>query len=216
MTKKLKHPEKISKTLIIVGPMPFPWSALKDSLDHPEVQLIFIDGGLVHLKKFKSKLPHLVKTMITAGDGDSSKKSMILNKTSQNFSDLAFLLSKLTGKSRPTRCLFVGFLGGRIDHQLFNLGEIALYLKKFSNLNAPYIQMDKKIVFIAAGIYQASILGIFSLASFEDNQIKITGNCEYQAKTWLKLPPVSSRGVSNVGYGQIRIESMKPLAIIKI
>lgn len=216
MTKKLKHPEKISKTLIIVGPMPFPWSALKDSLNHPEVQLIFIDGGLVHADKFMSKLPHLMKTMITAGDGDSSKKSMTLSKSSQNFSDLAFLLSKLTGKSRPARCLLVGFLGGRIDHQLFNFGEIALYLKKFTKLDAPHIQMDKNIVFIAAGIYQASIKGIFSLASFEDNQIKITGSCQYQAKTWLKLPPASSRGVSNVGYGEIRIESKRPLAIIKI
>lgn len=215
MAKKQKHPEKNAEILIIVGPMPFPMSALKTYINESDVQLIFIDGGLVHAEKFKKKAPHLFKRAISAGDGDSSKKVMTIKKTSQNSSDLAFFLSKLTGKSTPARCLFVGFLGGRIDHQLFNLGEIALYLKQFSKFNAPLIQLDNKIIFVGAGTHHAHIHGIFSLAAFETNKIKISGECDYKVTTWLEIPPLSSRGVSNIGYGEIKIETKKPLAIIR-
>lgn len=215
MTKKQKHPEKNAATLIIVGPMAFPMSALKSYITEPDVRLIFIDGGLIHADKFKKKTPHLYKKSTSIGDGDSSKMKMTIKKKSQNTSDLAFLLSKLTGKSTPTRCLLVGFLGGRIDHELFNLGELALYLKQFSKSNAPLIQLDNKIIFVGAGIHQAHIHGIFSLAAFETNMIKLTGECEYKASSWLEMPPLSSRGVSNIGYGEIFIETKKPLAIIK-
>lgn len=215
MTKKQKPIEKSAETLIIVGPMKFPWRSLKTFLKSSEVILIFIDGGLTHLNKFKEKTPHLLKRAISMGDGDSSKKAMTIKKTNQNLSDLAFLLSKLSGKSRPSECLFVGFLGGRIDHQLFNLGELARYLKQFSKDNAPLIQLDDKIVFVGAGVHFANIHGTFSLAAFEANKIKMTGDCEYKASSWLSLPPLSSRGVSNIGFGGIKIETKKPLAIIR-
>ncbi len=215
MTKKQKHPEKSAGTLIIVGPMPFPVSALKSYITEADVGLIFIDGGLVHAKKFQKKAPHLYKSSTSIGDGDSSKKKMTIKKKSQKSSDLAFLLSKLTGKLAPTRCLFVGFLGGRIDHELCNLGEIALYLKQFQEFNAPLIQLDNKIIFLGKGTHHAHIHGTFSLASFETNKIKLTGECEYKATSWLEMPPLSSRGVSNIGYGEILIETKRPLAIIR-
>ncbi|MBC7429071.1 MAG: hypothetical protein H7336_10695 [Bacteriovorax sp.] len=215
MTKKQKHPEKNLQTLIIVGPMKFPWKVLKNFLSVPDVRLIFIDGGSVHAEKFRKKTPHLLKQAVFAGDGDSSKRAMTLKKTSQNSSDLAFVLSKLKGNSAPEICLMAGFLGGRIDHQLFNLGEIALYLKDFAKHNAPLIQVDDKIVFVGAGTHTAFFQGRFSLASFESNQIKITGDCDYKSKNWLSIPPLSSRGVSNLGFGEIKIETKKPLAIIR-
>ena len=149
MTKKQKHPEKVTTDLIIVGPMPFPWKSLKTYLNNPDSKLIFIDGGIKHWEKFKKKAPQLLKTSMTVGDGDSSQKVMTLKKVSQNTSDLGFLLSKLGKKSEHARFMLVGFLGGRLDHQLFNLGEITLFLKKFNQANSPSICMDDKIQFLS-------------------------------------------------------------------
>ncbi|MBC7713136.1 MAG: hypothetical protein H7177_07340 [Rhizobacter sp.] len=215
MTKKQKHPEKMPVILIIIGPMKFPWKVLKKFLSVPDVRLIFIDGGTVHADKFKIRTPYLMKNAMVIGDGDSSKMPMTIKKSSQNISDLAFALSKLKGKMAPEIALFAGFLGGRIDHQIFNMGEIALYLKNFPRNSAPLIQLDDKIVFVGTGTHKANFHGVFSLASFEPNQIKLSGECEYQSKNWLSLPPLSSRGVSNVGFGEITIETKKPLAIIR-
>jgi thiamine pyrophosphokinase len=114
------------------------------------------------------------------GDGDSSEIPMTVKKYNQNNSDLAFVLSRYKGRKAPEVALLVGFLGGRIDHQLFNLGEIALYLKQFTKNNAPVIQLDDKIVFVGTGTHSADFKGIFSLASFEANQIKVLGKCKYK------------------------------------
>lgn len=214
-TKKQKHSEMKAGSLIIVGPMPFPRSALKDFILEADTQLIFIDGGDAHSAKFKIAAPKLYKKSIRAGDGDSSKKKMNLKKTSQNISDLAFVLSTLKKNQNLKRCLLVGFMGGRLDHQLFNLGEIAHFLKQYSKLSAPLIQMDNKIFFVGTGIHHALIKGRFSIASFETGKVKISGECEYVSKKWLTLPALSSRGVRNVGFGNITIETQKPLAIIK-
>lgn len=211
MTKKQKHHE----TLIIVGPMKFPWKAVIPFLKAKDAGLIFVDGGLVHEKNFKKKAPHLLADSFSAGDGDSSRKKMTMKKTSQDLSDLAWLLSHLTGMMKPKRCLLVGFSGGRMDHMLFNLGEVAQYLARFKKHCAPLIQLDDKIIFTGAGSHTATIHGIFSLASFEKNKIKIKGQCEYQSKNWLTMAPLSSRGVSNVGYGEFTVETQKPLAIIR-
>jgi thiamine pyrophosphokinase len=215
MTKKQKHPEFIYEKVILVGPRPFPWKILKNYLLGPHISLIFIDGGAVHLKKFKEKAPHLLKNCLFMGDGDSSKVIMNIKKTSQNSSDLAFVLSKLSGKLRPRTCLFAGFLGGRIDHQLFNLGEMAHYLKKFTQNNAPLFQIDDKILFVGSGVYTLKIHGPFSVASFGPNKIKISGDCDFKSNSWLKIPTLSSRGLSNMGFGEIKIETQTPLAIIR-
>lgn len=212
LTKTLENNQK---TLIVVGPMKFPWSSLKSFLRSPNISLVFIDGGLSHLYKFKAKTPHLLKNYVSMGDGDSSNKVMTVKKSKQNVSDLAFLLSRIKGKMDLNKFVFVGFLGGRIDHQLFNLGELAQYLKKFPKHNAPLIQLDDKIVFVGAGVYHVQIEGTFSLAAFENNRIKITGDCQYEATSWISLTTLSSRGVSNIGFGDIKIETQKPLAIIR-
>jgi thiamine pyrophosphokinase len=209
MTKKQKHPEKHPLTIIVVGPTSFQWKVLTPFLKRPNVKLYFVDGGLIHQGKFQHKTPELLKTAESIGDGDSSKKRMTMFKTDQNLSDLSYCLKILNKEVNVETFLFIGFLGGRLDHQFFNLGEIS----RFTRTAKTQILLENKIEFFAKGKINLEIRGVFSLGSFEDNQIKIKGACLYKTRNWLKLPTLSSRGLSNVGSGKIEIESISPLAV---
>lgn len=209
MTKKQKHSEKLPMTIIIVGPTSFKWKILTPFLKRTHVKLFFVDGGLIHKEKFQKKAPLLTKKAETIGDGDSSKKRMTMLKEDQNLSDLSYCLNMMNKEVDVETFLFVGFLGGRLDHQFFNLGEIS----RFTKTTSAQILLEDKIEFFAKGKFNVEIQGIFSLGSFEDNQIKIKGACLYKTRNWLKLPTLSSRGLSNVGSGKIEIESKSPLAI---
>lgn len=213
MMKKQKHPQKKLSICIVVGPMPFSWSVLRPYLKSPETQVFFVDGGLIHREKFQKHAPHLLKNALSIGDGDSSKELMKIKKTDQNISDLAFFLQTIKGKKEIETYQFVGFLGGRLDHQLFNLGELSLFSKKLIGKIIPKILMENKVEFLVAGTHQVNIDGNFSLGSFEVNRIKLSGHCLYQSKKWLTLSPLSSRGLSNQGQGLIKIETLAPLAI---
>ena len=209
MTKKQKHPQKVPVTYIIVGPTRFKWKVLTPFLKQDYIKLLFIDGGLTHHARFLKKTPELCKEAISMGDGDSSKRPMTMHKTDQNLSDLSYCLNFLNKQKNVKTCLFVGFLGGRIDHQFFNLGEISNFQKKCR----AKILLEDSIEFFPQGKSTLEIHGRFSLGSFQDNKIKITGACLYKSKKWLKLPILSSRGLSNMGDGKIEIESASPFAV---
>lgn len=209
MMKKQKHSQKPLSTYIIVGPTSFKWKVLTPYLKNADVKLVFVDGGLIHHKKFLLKAPLLVKNSCSIGDGDSSKKPMSMLKTDQNLSDLSYCLKFLGKQKQVGTFMFVGFLGGRLDHQFFNLGEISRFMKK----NRAQVVLEDRIEFLPKGKKTLEIQGLFSVGSFEDAQIKIDGACLYKSKKWLPLPVLSSRGLSNVGSGKIDIESTSPLAI---
>ncbi len=209
MMKKQKHSQKPLSTYIIVGPTSFKWKVLTPYLKRPDVKLIFIDGGLVHREKFLLKAPLLTKKSQSIGDGDSSHQRMSILKTDQNLSDLSYCLNFLSKQKNVATFMFVGFLGGRIDHQFFNLGEISRFVKK----NIGQVLLEDRIEFLPKGKMTVEIQGLFSLGSFEDARIKIDGACLYKSRKWLSLPVLSSRGLSNVGSGKIDIESTSPLAI---
>lgn len=209
MMKKQKHSQKPLTTYIIVGPTSFKWKTLTPYLKHPDIKLIFIDGGLIHRRKFLLKVPTLTKTSVSIGDGDSSNQQMNMLKTDQNLSDLSYCLNFLSKQKNGGTFMFVGFLGGRIDHQFFNLGEISRFVKK----NQTQVSLEDRINFLPQGKNVLEIQGLFSLGSFEDNKIKIDGACLYKSKKWLSLPILSSRGLSNVGSGKVEIESTSPVAV---
>lgn len=209
MMKKQKHSQKPQSTYIIVGPTPFKWKVLTPYLKLADVKLIFIDGGLVHREKFLLKTPLLFKKSLSIGDGDSSNQRMSIFKTDQNLSDLSYCLNFLSKQENVSTFMFVGFLGGRIDHQFFNLGEISRFVKH----KIGQVLLEDRIEFIPKGVNSMEIQGTFSLGSFEDAKIRITGACLYKSNKWLSLPVLSSRGLSNVGSGKINIESTSPLAI---
>jgi thiamine pyrophosphokinase len=214
MSKYEKHSLNNFDTIIIVGPMPFPWSALKLYQESGRIKLIFLDGGVVHKNKFMEKVPNLIKNSLTIGDGDSTNLKMDIKKDTQNNSDLAFILSLIGNKNKPQNILLLGFIGGRLDHALANLGEIAEFLNKFSK-HPPMIQLDKKITFLTKGLHKILVSGSFSLITFVPNQIKITGQCQYPVKKWLKLGVLSSRGLSNVGAGEVIVQNKKVVIYIK-
>jgi thiamine pyrophosphokinase len=210
--KKEKHPQKTLSTCIVVGPMPFSWKVLKTAIKDPKTQIFFVDGGLIHQKKFEKWAPLLLKNAQSIGDGDSSKKVMSIKKLDQNLSDLAFCLKVMKKNKKYEQFLLVGFLGGRLDHQLFNLGEIHHFLQE--EKRSLSIHLEDKIEFLPVGLHQRNIHGPFSLGSFTPNKIKIWGDCEYQSKKWLDLPVLSSRGLSNQGFGLVSIETKTPLMVI--
>lgn len=209
MTKKQKHLEKLPLTIIIVGPTSFKWKILTPFLKLTQVKLFFVDGGLIHQEKFQKKAPFLTKKAKSIGDGDSSKKRMTMFKDDQNLSDLSYCLNLMAKETNVKTFMFAGFLGGRLDHQFFNLGEIS----RFTKTTDAQILLEDRIEFFPKGKINLEIQGTFSLGSFEDNQIKIKGACLYKTRKWLKLPTLSSRGLSNVGSGKIEIESKSPLAV---
>jgi thiamine pyrophosphokinase len=218
MLEKQKHSEKPFMTCIVVGPMNFSWKVIKKHIKNPETQIYFIDGGLIHYEKFKKHFPKIAskgsKSAMSFGDGDSSQKAMTKKKTDQNISDLAFFLKNAPSNLAVESFLFVGFLGGRIDHELFNLGEIANFVGKWRMKHPPMLWMEDKIQFLSKGSHSLNILGHFSIASFSENKIFLKGDCLYKSKTWIKLSTLSSRGLSNEGHGTVEIKNQAVVALL--
>lgn len=207
MTKKQKPTEKLENA-IIVGPMPFAKKLISPSW---KGQLIFVDGGLLHQKDFKQKGPKLYQKSFSLGDGDSAKRGQLqLHKHDQNLSDLAFCLQQLQAIKDLKTMTLLGFLGGRKDHELINLGEIASFLRKRPDVR---VFLDDQIEFLPPGKHQFTFKGTFSLASFTPNQIKIEGDCRYPLKKWTKLEALSSLGLSNEASGLVTVECKKTVML---
>ena len=180
MTKKKKHPEISPSMCIVVGPMPFSPNLLKQQQKYSLKELVFIDGGSIHESKFKTLIKKQKLSPQFYGDGDSSKKIMTHKKIDLSLSDLSYFLNERLQKKNYINYdlyLFVGFLGGRIDHQLINIGEFFHVMKNLNFKPAPRILLDDKIEFFAKGINEMCVQGIFSIASFEKCKIKISGDC---------------------------------------
>lgn len=214
MIKNEKHPLNHKLTFLVIGPMPFSMKSIAPLLKDENTRLVFIDGGLIHKGKLLKKAPLLYKESISVGDGDSSKKQMTITKIDQNLSDLSFFLKTFSRQNNIGRFVFAGFLGGRVDHEVVNFGEMILYIKSWKKKSPlPRLCFEDKVEFLAAGRHEFWIDGIFSVASLEDNHIKVSGECAYQAKKWLKIGPLSSRGLSNQGQGKVVIQTKKPLMV---
>lgn len=207
MAKKQKPTEKLENA-IIVGPMPFAKRLISPSW---KGQLIFVDGGLLHQKEFKQKGPELYQRSFSIGDGDSAQSGQLqLHKNNQNLSDLAFCLQQLQAIKGLKSMTLLGFLGGRKDHELINLGEIASFLKKRPDVK---VFLDDQIEFLPPGKHEFHFVGTFSLASFTANQIKIEGKCKYSLKKWTRLGPLSSLGLSNEASGLVTVECKKTVML---
>ncbi len=208
MAKKQKPTEKF-ETAIIVGPMPFPQKCIQASR---QGQLIFVDGGMIHKGKFQKKAPGLLKNSFTLGDGDGPQKSRLnFKKNEQDLSDLAFCLQKMQKERGLKNIILLGFLGGRRDHELFNLGEVALFLKQKNNVR---VYFEDKIEFLPAGTHRVHFHGTFSLGSLFPNKIKISGECLYPLLKWTKIEPLSSLCLSNEAHGDFSIECKEALMLI--
>lgn len=176
------------KTLWAVGPMEY----FFDFSGNTITKVIFVDGG----DKHKPLFPEIGS--ITIGDGDSSKVVPDLFKAKQTQSDLSFLLENLPTTIEKIHLL--GFLGGRRDHELLNLGA-AFHLGQSRQC---IIHFDHNVSVYPAGQFSIDYEGIFSLLSFEDMNCEIFGQVDYPLKKTC-LSKVSCLGLSNVAKGNFTI-----------
>jgi len=188
-----------AEDIALIGPM---LKRPPDSLSK-NIPQIAVDGGI----RFA------VHPILWVGDGDLGALPTVV-KTDQNETDLRFCLTGI----RPWRWKtlhLLGFMGGRKDHELANLGEIYAELKIRKNfLKAVFYDEDGQacIHFHAAGEHEAVIQGCFSILVFEPAKITISGACRYPAEELL-LEPLSGRGISNEASGLVKVASTLPFML---
>lgn len=196
----------------LVGPEDFPALAL-DSLKEP---LVFVDGGV---RKREAILNGLKGFAV--GDGDSlrieagpaveaaSLKLDLLLPERKDYSDFAFVLKSLPASVRQVRTF--GFMGGRLDHQILNFGEAHHFLRL---RHATSMTFDFEVCGLSSGTWHPRLDGRFSLINFEACDIRLEGLCEYQLKEAVRIGPVTSVGLSNMGYGQVELECSSPVFLL--
>lgn len=184
--------------LQVIGPM------LEDknliSLDCPT---IYVDGGA----KYQVQ-NHLHPTYLI-GDADSHPypdQFHYLLSPDKDVSDLGFVLQNLTAQNCQLSLL--GFIGGRLDHQLFVLGEVQAYSKRTGNL----IILDDQLIFPAkldqTHYLECQYTGIFSVGCYQPTTISISGAVKYPLHQ-IELIPHSSFGLSNQSTGSFQIKAMQ-------
>lgn len=187
----------INEQVQIIGPMSFDRSLVK-----PDIPTIIVDGGLDHRMKFQE--------LFCVGDGDScsnelSDKIDIRLEVEKDFSDLAFAL-KLLDQHLVNSIILFGFLGGRRDHEYFNIFESYSFLKKNANKT---ICFENDIIIFGAGKYELDHQGLFSISTLEVNQISLGGLIKYEFNG--ELEPYKSHGLSNQALGSFILECSCPL-----
>ncbi len=192
--------------LILIGPL-----LDNDQTYEFDEKVIFVDGGI----NFKNNIK--VKDFDSIGDQDSTTSSLntVLDKNKDR-SDLyhAFALAKLD--DRPRELDLYGFIGGRLDHQLFNIGEayqVLKQLEKIQRINF-YLKEKKYLSVLQIGENKIFHEGQFSLSSIDECSIELTGNIKYTGTR--NLIPLSSQGLSNISYGEFKITSDQPIIFFYI
>lgn len=208
LKSNLRHSFVTFREIFLIGPLPF-----EHKFSHSPDAIIYVDGGI-------DRFPTLSKVFcnvpsISLGDGDSiqgSQKLEYLFPQDKAESDLKICLSSLP--ENITHLELFGFEGGRNDHFLCNLGEIHQFLNT-ANRDMTIIIHGKSQDIKASNkeLIHFQCHSVFSLLSLSQNSLDISGECEYTGNKIL-LTPFSSRGLSNIGYGEITISSKKPLFII--
>lgn len=172
--------------------------------------ILCVDGGADFTKRMD----------IWVGDGDSTKSSIdspTIFKFSphKSESDLALALSLLS-KSAPRTLHLWGFIGGRKDHELLNLGEVMHYLDLKVQSEVIFYDDQKRPVYraLASGDWVFPHQGIFSVASLKQVKLKILGDVAYPLNDFTELAPLSSLGLSNSGSGEVQIINQGPVMVI--
>ena len=191
---------KQRKELTLVGPMTM---GIPKELHH--LPQILVDGGT----RLKKKHP----LHFSVGDGDSFGKKLDLKvNPNKDYSDLPLALSLIPKNIKKVH--LIGFLGGREDHELINLGEIHYFLAGRKLTEIHLWSGQKKIYWgLSKGLYHFSHTGIFSLFTLKTNKISLKGKCEYPLKA-KNLKAHSSQGLSNIGFGPISLKCDSPLYVI--
>ncbi len=172
--------------------------------------ILCVDGGA----RFCSRMD------VWIGDGDSHVGSVNCENIYQfsphkSQSDLALALTLLKDISSLTLHCW-GFLGGRKDHELINLGEMLTFLEGKPQASAVFYDEKGRISLriLGAGAWTFQHSGLFSLASLKNVRVKILGQVEYPLKEETELSPLSSLGLSNRALGAFEVINDGPVMVI--
>ena len=148
---------------------------------------------------------------ISVGDGDSSDQQMDISLSpKKNISDLSFALENIPSYFQHVHLL--GFLGGRRDHEYFNLGAAQHFLERRSQPSR--ICFDDLIYGYSAGSWAFDRYGLFSIAVLRDTLLTLHGACAYPCKKKTLFETLGSLGLSNIGAGTIYLETECPVFVI--
>jgi thiamine pyrophosphokinase len=199
------------KEVTLVGP-------LHHQRHTPLMPTVYVDGG----SRFRNEggwaaghTEHSAFPTVSVGDGDSSGGSLDeLLPSEKDYSDLAFVLRSLPASVKEV--ILLGFLGGRRDHELANLGEVNEFLKTRSQ----HCRVDlvgnsgDRVIAFAHGALTLDVIGGFSVFVLEPATVKIAGQCRYPLPAGSVISPLSSHGLSNEGMGRLNIASDSPCFIL--
>ncbi|MGE3611227.1 MAG: hypothetical protein AB7I27_16665 [Bacteriovoracaceae bacterium] len=201
---KLPEEFKLFYEWTFVGPMGP--NLPSNLLSHP---VIAVDGG----SRFTDKVD------IWLGDGDSrpsevNSRHLFRYPSIKSESDLTLSLN-LFDEDRPYLFHLWGFLGGRKDHELFNLGETLNFLEQRPKAQIFFYDEQGRILFqiLGAGEWGLKHLGVFSIGTLKEQKIKLIGECQYQLIEETLIKPLSSLGLSNEGAGKFSLYNRHPLFI---
>jgi thiamine pyrophosphokinase len=188
----------------LVGPMGP--AVPNDLAQHP---LLVVDGGAGHTERMD----------IWIGDGDSytdkiNCEHIFSYPPEKSQSDLALALSALNSQHQYKLHLW-GFLGGRKDHELFNLGECLSFLADHPESQILLYNAESEVSFhlLGEGEWSFEHHGPFSLGSIKNLEVQMTGDCLYPLRGPHLLTPLSSLGLSNEGSGRIFLQINGPLFV---
>ena len=202
------------RRVTVVGPMPvvrfYPTAA--------EEPVIWVDGGVNHRPRGTGRdcvgqdCVGQDRVGFSVGDGDSAAEKLDQElATDKDYSDLAFVLGCL--RARFSSVVLLGFLGGRRDHELFNLGEVHHFLAAAKTPTR--VRFDDSLDVYSAGEWRFEIHGVFSLAVLAGTTVKLAGACKFPLPTPTKIAPLRSLGLSNHGFGEITLTTRGPAFIFK-
>lgn len=193
---------KMNTEWVFIGPM---GPMLPTSFE--TLPSIGVDGGAHFAKKLD----------IWVGDADSYDKeieapTIFRHPVEKDLSDLALGLT-LFPEQRLYKFHFWGFLGGRRDHELFNLGEASKFLEEHQECQILFYGEDGKIYFhmVGSGHWKFSYDGLFSLGTLKKTLVRLIGDCHYPIQKFQKLEPLTSFGLSNKGRGEMIFETEGPV-----
>lgn len=187
------------KSINLIGPL-----KLDLALIDKRFYSIIVDGGSNHEIDFPNSL--------SIGDNDStSKPNDIRLPQEKELSDLAFSLKEIPQETEEV--FAYGFIGGRLDHQFFILGDICHFLDAREILFNFYDQKKVLIKVLPPGSHKIVYKGVFSVLSFQSQMLKLDGDIKYKIdnKVGESLIPYSSNGLSNEADGDILLINQKPI-----
>jgi thiamine pyrophosphokinase len=156
---------------------------------------------------------------IWVGDADSVKTEIKAThvfrlSVEKDQSDLAMALS-LFQEQFHYKFHFWGFLGGRKDHELFNLGEALRFLEAHQECQILFYREDGKLAFhlLGSGKWKFTHIGLFSLGTLKKTSVKLKGECHYPIPKSKIITPLSSFGLSNVGQGDLELQNDGPVFV---